>query len=91
MRDQSFVTPKGELVYDFGQNLTGWVEVQISGRPGQILTLHHAESLDENGNFYTGNLSFAKGLPIPIRSMARSRPCVPTLRSTGSATLRLKG
>ena len=57
---QSFVTPKGELVYDFGQNLTGWTEVQISGKPGQILTLHHAESLDENGNFYTGNLSFAK-------------------------------
>ena len=58
--EKSFVTPKGELVYDFGQNLTGWVEVQISGKPGQILTLHHAESLDENGNFYTGNLSFAK-------------------------------
>ena len=57
---KSLVTPKGELVYDFGQNLTGWVEVQIRGRRGQVLTLHHAESLDENGNFYTGNLSFAK-------------------------------
>ncbi|MBQ9643844.1 MAG: family 78 glycoside hydrolase catalytic domain, partial [Lachnospiraceae bacterium] len=58
--EKSFVTPAGELVYDFAQNLTGWVEVRISGRPGQVLTLHHAESLDENGNFYTGNLSFAK-------------------------------
>lgn len=57
---KSFVTPRGELVYDFGQNLTGWVEVQISGHRGQKITLHHAESLDENGNFYTGNLSFAK-------------------------------
>ena len=58
--EKSFVTPAGEPVYDFAQNLTGWVEVRISGRPGQTLTLHHAESLDENGNFYTGNLSFAK-------------------------------
>ena len=58
--EKSFVTPRGERVYDFGQNLTGWVEVQISGNRGQTLTLHHAESLDENGNFYTGNLSFAK-------------------------------
>ncbi|MBO6041333.1 MAG: family 78 glycoside hydrolase catalytic domain, partial [Oscillospiraceae bacterium] len=58
--EKSFVTPKGELVYDFGQNLTGWVELRITGKAGQTLTLHHAEALDENGNFYTGNLSFAK-------------------------------
>lgn len=57
---EKIVTPKSELVYDFGQNLTGWVEVRIRGRAGQLLTLHHAESLDENGNFYTDNLSFAK-------------------------------
>ena len=57
---KSFVTPAGDLVYDFGQNLTGWVEAQIYGQQGQVLTLRHAESLDENGNFYTGNLSFAK-------------------------------
>lgn len=57
---KSFVTPRGESVYDFGQNLTGWVEVGITGKRGQKLTLRHAESLDENGNFYTENLSFAK-------------------------------
>lgn len=54
------VTPKGEQVYDFGQNLTGWVELAVQGKPGQKLILRHAESPDENGNFYTGNLSFAK-------------------------------
>ena len=57
---KEFTTPKGEKVYDFGQNLTGWVEVEIYGEPGQKLTLLHAESLDENGNFYTENLSWAK-------------------------------
>lgn len=57
---REFTTPKGEKVYDFGQNLTGWVEVEIYGDKGQKLTLRHAESLDENGNFYTENLSWAK-------------------------------
>lgn len=57
---QHFITPKGESVYDFGQNLTGWLEVEVQGRPGQKLVLRHAESLDEKGDFYTDNLSYAK-------------------------------
>ena len=36
---KEFTTPKGEKVYDFGQNLTGWVEVEIYGDKGQQLTL----------------------------------------------------
>ena len=57
---REFTAPNGEHLFDFAQNLTGWVEVKITGKPGQKLVLRHAESLDENGNFYTGNLSFAK-------------------------------
>ena len=57
---KDFIAPNGDRVIDFGQNLTGWVEVKTQGRPGQKITLRHAESLDENGNFYTGNLSWAK-------------------------------
>ena len=57
---KEFTAPNGEHLFDFAQNLTGWVEVKIQGKSGQKLVLRHAESLDENGNFYTGNLSFAK-------------------------------
>lgn len=57
---KELIAPNGEHLYDFAQNLTGWVEVKIAGKAGQKVTLRHAESLDENGNFYTGNLSFAK-------------------------------
>ena len=63
---RTFTTPAGELVYDFGQNLTGWTEVTVTGSAGQKIVLHHAESLDENGNFYTGNLSFAKAQDVYI-------------------------
>lgn len=53
-------TPAGEKVMDFGQNLVGWVQVQIKGRPGDSIVLQHAEVLDKNGNFYTTNLRAAK-------------------------------
>lgn len=55
-----FKTPKGENVIDFGQNLTGWVQLSISGRAGDTVTLQHAEVLDKEGNFYTANLRAAK-------------------------------
>ena len=57
---KDFIAPDGKRVLDFGQNLTGWAEVKVQGHPGQRIVLRHAESLDENGNFYTENLSFAK-------------------------------
>ena len=57
---REFTAPNGDHLFDFGQNLTGWVEAEITGEPGQKLVLRHAEALDENGNFYTENLGLAK-------------------------------
>ena len=54
------VTPAGELVIDFGQNLVGSEVITYAGKPGQQITVSHAEVLDENGNFYTHNLRTAK-------------------------------
>ncbi|MGT2757588.1 family 78 glycoside hydrolase catalytic domain [Streptococcus ovuberis] len=51
-----FVTPAGERVLDFGQNMTGWVELRVKGRPGQKLIIEHAETLDKDGNFYKETL-----------------------------------
>ena len=53
-------TPKGEKVIDFGQNLTGWAKVKVKGKPGDKITIYHAEVLDKAGNFYTENLRPAK-------------------------------
>lgn len=57
---QFFQTPKGEWVYDFGQNLTGHVRLFVKGKKGDTLVVHHAEVLDAKGNFYTDNLRKAK-------------------------------
>lgn len=53
-------TPKGELVYDFGQNLVGRVRFWVHGQSGETILLHHAEVLDSAGNFYTENLRTAR-------------------------------
>jgi alpha-L-rhamnosidase len=55
-----FKTPKGEQVIDFGQNLVGWVQVKVSGKAGDKITLSHAEVVDKAGNFYTENLRTAR-------------------------------
>lgn len=52
-------TPKGELVYDFGQNLAGVVEIKTPDNFDGTLVLQHAEVL-VCGNFYTDNLRNAK-------------------------------
>ena len=54
------ISPKGEKIFDFGQNLAGFVELSIKGKRGQKITIHHAEELDRNGNFYTANLRTAR-------------------------------
>lgn len=53
-------TPNGETVIDFGQNMVGWVSVEIEGESGQEVEIKHAEILDGDGNFYTANLRTAK-------------------------------
>ena len=52
-------TPGGDLVFDMGQNMVGWVRLRMEGPSGTRVTLRHAEVLDRDGNFYTDNLRTA--------------------------------
>lgn len=54
------ITPKGERVIDFGQNLAGYVEFRIKGKRCDRIRISHAEVLDRDGNFYTDNMRLAK-------------------------------
>ncbi len=53
-------TPNGETVIDFGQNLAGYVEFELTARAGDTITLTHGETLDENGNFTQENFQDRK-------------------------------
>ena len=56
------ITPNGERIIDFGQNLAGYVEFKIKGERGSKIVVSHAEVLDKHGNFYTDNMRYAKNL-----------------------------
>ncbi len=53
-------SPKGETIFDFGQNMVGWVRLNVQGPAGTTITLRYAEVLDQEGNLYTTNLRKAK-------------------------------
>ena len=57
---RTIVTPKGEYVIDFGQNVTGYVEFRGNAKKGEVIEISHAETLDKDGNFYTENYREAK-------------------------------
>ena len=50
-----FTAPNGETLIDFSQNLAGYTELRVTAKAGQKITLWHAETLDENGNFTQKN------------------------------------
>ena len=61
-----FKNKNGEQIIDFGQNMAGWVQLKINGHAGDTIKLWHAESLDRDSNFYTGNLREADAEDIYI-------------------------
>ena len=57
---RSFTTPRGERVIDFGQELTGFLEVTVDAKAGEAVDVSFAEVMDKEGNFYTENYRGAK-------------------------------
>lgn len=58
---QKITEPKpGVYVFDLGQNMVGWVRLKAKGKPGQPITVRHAEMLNRDGTLYTTNLRAAK-------------------------------
>lgn len=55
-----FRTPKGELIVDFGQEVTGSVIYQGKANAGDVVDLSFSEVFDKDGNFYNENYRSAK-------------------------------
>ena len=86
-----FTTPKGERVIDFGQNLVGWAVIKVKGKPGDKITLSHAEVLDKQGNFYTDNLRAAKAQDTYILKGEGEEAFHPHFTWHGFRYLRIEG
>ena len=53
-------TPAGDVLVDFGQEVTGYVEFTVDAHQGDRIHLLHGEVLDKDGNFYNSNYRSAK-------------------------------
>lgn len=51
-----FTDANGDKIVDFGQNMVGWLQLNIKAKKGDTITIYHAEILDSEGKFYTENL-----------------------------------
>ncbi len=90
--DEIIITPKGETVVDFGQNLAGWVKLCFKDvKHGQKITISHAETLDEDGNFYTRNLRKAKTEIIYIAEGEKEEVYEPQFTYMGFRYIRIEG
>lgn len=54
--DMKEVDP-GVWIYDFGQNITGWARLKVSGLASTQVKLRYSELLDGNGRLNQGNIS----------------------------------
>lgn len=48
------------LIYDFGQNMVGFVRIKVSAPVGTTVKIRHAEMLNKDGSLYTTNLRGAR-------------------------------
>ena len=85
------ITPKGEVVYDFGQNLTGIIEARLNCPKGTKVVLGHAEVLDKEGNFYTENLRSARAEDTFICAGEGEETFLPAFTFHGFRYIRVEG
>ena len=81
-------TPKGEKVIDFGQNVTGYVMINMIGNCGDTVSFTHAEVLDAEGNFYNENYRSAKAT-ARFTLDGKPRECKPSFTFYGFRYIRL--
>lgn len=56
----------GVFIFDLGQNIAGWVRLQVNAPHGTKITIRHGERLSPDGTLYTENLRRAKATDVYI-------------------------
>ena len=68
----------GESLYDFGENMAGWVSFMPKGRAGDTIRVRYAERLDEQGGLYVDNLRDARSEDIYVCNGHETAPWHPS-------------
>ncbi|MHA1369001.1 MAG: family 78 glycoside hydrolase catalytic domain, partial [Promethearchaeota archaeon] len=71
----SLSEPKpGVYIFNLGQNIAGFCEITVAGKPGQKIQLRHGEMLNTDGTLYVDNLRFAAQTDIYVLSDRFKKP-----------------
>lgn len=81
---------RGTIV-DFGQHLTGRVELKVRGRAGAVVRVRHAEALNPDGSLYTASLRTAKQENRFILSGDRTETLMPRFALQGFRYVEILG
>ncbi|WP_238652646.1 alpha-L-rhamnosidase [Paenibacillus piscarius] len=57
---------EGTLVYDFGQNIAGWVRIAVQGQSGRRITMKYSEIIDDQGNIDSWTNRNARAMDVYI-------------------------
>ncbi|MEN8116358.1 MAG: glycoside hydrolase family 78 protein [Bacteroidota bacterium] len=88
---KQITTPKGEMVFDMGQNMVGWVRIKMKGKKDLEVKMKFAEVLDMDGNFYMENLRSAKCTDTYIFSSNKEVTYEPKFTFHGFRYVKLEG
>lgn len=83
--------PSGEIILDFGQELTGFVRFCVRGTRGDRIQLRHGEILSPDGNLYTNNLRGAKQTTQYILKGNGTEICAPHFTYQGFRYVAVSG
>jgi len=59
-------TSKSGQLFKIDRNITGWVVLTVRGKEGSLISVKHAEVLDDDGNLYTRNLRKANATDVYV-------------------------
>ena len=80
----------GEKVYDFGQNLAGWVRLRVCGEKGAKVIMRFAEDLKEDGSINQLNLRSASCTDTYILSGDGTEEYAPSFTYHGFRYMQMK-
>ena len=88
----NLTVPKpGCYTFDLGQNMVGWVRLNISGHVGDRITVRHGEMLNPDGSVYTANLRGANATDFYVFATNGTVTCEPRFTFHGFRYVEVRG
>jgi len=85
------VPKPGCYTFDLGQNMVGWVRLQVAGNAGDRITVRHGEMLNPDGSLYTANLRGANATDFFILATNGTTLCEPRFTFHGFRYVEVRG